>query len=186
MDNYNFKKLSSSSILVKNGNKTVVLSGRYTAEYRDKSNNDILVIKNKYDNEILESIDVSVDNISIDDVGKSYNEAEELYLELDSLGIFFLDSSSTGNLEYQDYPISQTAWSGNTDYESTVTFTGAALGDTFAVGVSEGVEVNLDNAGAVSYSNAYATAANTVKIRGRISSYINIPAGSIIRLIKLV
>ncbi len=91
MDNYNFKKLSSSSILVKNGNKTVVLSGRYTAEYRDKNNNDILVIKNKYDDEILESIDVSVDNISIDDVGKSYTEAEELYLELDSLGIFFLE-----------------------------------------------------------------------------------------------
>jgi hypothetical protein len=53
------------------------------------------------------------------------------------------------------------------------------------VGVSEGVEVNLDNAGAVSYSNAYATGSNTVKIRGRISSYINIPAGSIIRIIKL-
>lgn len=91
MNNYNFKKLSSSSILVKNGNKTVVLSDRYTAEYRDKNNNDVLVIKNKYDNEVLESIDVSVDSISIDDVGKSYTEAEELYLELDSLGIFFLE-----------------------------------------------------------------------------------------------
>ena len=89
MNNYNFKKLTSSSILVKNGNKTVVLSDRYTAEYRDKNSNYVLVIRNKYDNKILESIDVSVDSISIDDVGKSYSEAKELYLELDTLGIFF-------------------------------------------------------------------------------------------------
>jgi hypothetical protein len=136
MDNYNFKKLSSSSILVKNGNKTVVLSGRYTAEYRDKNNNDILVIKNKYDNEILESIDVSVDNISIDDVGKSYNEAEELYLELDSLGIFFLDSSNVSESALAE---------ASSGIELTGAFAGKPLSNSYIWESGEGIFITQDD-----------------------------------------
>ena len=95
MNTYNFKKLVNSSILVKNSNTSIVLTDSYTVEYKDKVNNDVLVIKNKFTNEAVESINVALDSILIDDVGKSYTEAEELYLELDTLGIFFLDSDST-------------------------------------------------------------------------------------------
>jgi hypothetical protein len=96
MNTYNFKKLTNSSVLVKNNNTTLVLTGSYTAQYKDKSFNDILVIKHKFTDETVESINVAMDDIFIDDVGKTYTEAEELYLELDALGIFFLDESGDG------------------------------------------------------------------------------------------
>lgn len=199
---YNFIDNGDSFTVERDG--TQYTAGKNFVELliQDSATNRYLEIRSN--SASFTSVKVDLQTDTINGVGSGSTTATELRDALEA--IFFLDDSGifdapsdgqlygrkdgawdvvTAGLEFQDYTILETAWSGNTDYESTVTFAGAALGDTFAVGVSEGVEINLDNAGAVSYSNAYATGANTVKIRGRISSYINIPAGSIIRIIKL-
>tara|TARA_R110002020_G_scaffold318285_1_gene533864 strand:+ start:410 stop:3343 length:2934 start_codon:yes stop_codon:yes gene_type:complete len=93
MNKYEFNKLTNSGVLVKNDNKTVVLNGTYTATYRDVNKKEVFVILNKYSSELLEEINVIQDQVLINGSQKFFNEAEELYLELDSLGIFFLDNN---------------------------------------------------------------------------------------------
>ena len=89
MNKYNFKKRANSGILVRNDNSTVVLTSMYITEYRDFNDNNVLTIKNKFNDKILCKIDVVNDDVLIDDVQKNFDEAEKLDLELDSLGIFF-------------------------------------------------------------------------------------------------
>jgi hypothetical protein len=65
-----------------------------------------------------------------------------------------------------------TAWSGTTDYTYTITVTGAVVG--------QNIVVNLDNAMASTISTnsfwqfAWVSAANTVKVRVRVATFINV------------
>ena len=81
-----------------NDNSTVVLTSMYITEYRDFNDNNVLTIKNKFNDKILCKIDVVNDDVLIDDVQKNFDEAEKLDLELDSLGIFFLNREANSDL----------------------------------------------------------------------------------------
>ncbi len=94
MNKYNFKKRDNSSVLIKNDNYTVVLSSSYVTEYKELTKNKILSIVNKFNGKILYNIDLNEDSVFIEDVESTSETAKDLDLELDSLGIFFLNSDS--------------------------------------------------------------------------------------------
>ena len=82
--------------------------------------------------------------------------------------------------------ITQGSWSGNTDYQYSVSVPDANIGDFCLIEPDEDVYQNINNANTIWNGYAYCGANGTVTAVCRIGSFINIPAGSIftVKVIK--
>jgi hypothetical protein len=78
------------------------------------------------------------------------------------------------------------SWNGNQNYTQTITLTGAALGDNVQVVVDDSVYGALLTAGSGYQLLAWVSAANTIRVWSRVTSFISVPAGAryYIRIIK--
>lgn len=76
--------------------------------------------------------------------------------------------------------ITDTAWSGNTDYTYTTTITGAVLGDSVNVSPDKNVADVISSNSLVIY--AWVSAVNTVSVRVRTSTYVSLPTTRTFRL----
>jgi hypothetical protein len=107
MDIYKFKRNVNSSTMKKNDDETVIVSnGNYNLEFRSAQDVNIFRINKVSSNQTKETIDVDVDQVYINDALVSPATAEDLYILLDTAGIFFLDEDGDnvqdGFIDYND------------------------------------------------------------------------------------
>jgi hypothetical protein len=74
-------------------------------------------------------------------------------------------------------PEAGASWSGNTNYPVNATVSGAAVGDVVVINVSAPLFAAFEAAGVSPQFYGWVSATNTVRIIGRVSSFVNIPAG---------
>ena len=85
-------------------------------------------------------------------------------------------SSNINTLEYDVFSTGgDTSWSGNTDYEYTITVSGAAVGDGVVINVNSQLYAKLAGNDFKTYS--YVSAADTVKVIIRATTYVGLASG---------
>lgn len=81
--------------------------------------------------------------------------------------------------------VGTTSWSGNTNYPYSVTVTGAAVGDCVVFTIDAANYATINQAGVNFMMWGTVTAANTVQVNCRVSTYVSLTSASIaVRVIK--
>lgn len=93
--------------------------------------------------------------------------------------------SSGGSIDQVTEDIVESSWTGNTDYQYSVPFTGAQVGDIFDVQPDEDVYAAINASNTFWAGYGYCAVAGTAICICRIGSFINVPSNSIFTASKL-